>query len=42
MESRSNKNISEKVIFSNINTKKNKDLPNKGLLEKTVKKITKK
>ena len=30
------KNICEKVIFSNINTKKIKDLPKKGLKERTL------
>ena len=36
MEPKSLKNISEKVIFENINSKKSKNLPKKGLLERTL------
>ena len=36
MEPKSLKSICEKVIFSNINTKKIKDLPKEGLKERTL------
>ena len=39
MEPKSLKSICEKVIFSNINTKKIKDLPKEGLKERTLSKV---
>ena len=36
MEPKSLKSICEKVIFSNINTNKGKDLPKEGLKERTL------
>ena len=42
MERKSLKSICEKVIFSNINTKKIKDLPKKGLKERTLSTVVKK
>ena len=42
MELKSLKSICEKVIFSNINTKKIKDLPKEGLKERTLSTMVKK